>query len=186
MRLVVNNPNNLEIKDINVVTSKVRAIINYNLNIFIVNYNNILMFPGGKIREEEVVIDALKREVIEELGIEVQDETIIPFIRFDNYLYNYPSRKGIIYNKLVNNYYYVINVKSDYNKNISFLSDKEKNSSFEVLKVDLKNLDEFISNHNSSNEANPFYKDELIKVLKEFKCDFDIDFISNAIYKKCK
>ena len=79
MRLVVNNPNNLKINEMDVITSKVRAIVIYDLNVFLVNYNNILMFPGGKISKDETKEEAIIREIKEEIGININDSDIIPY-----------------------------------------------------------------------------------------------------------
>ena len=101
MDKVISNPSNLTDNDVDSITNKVRAIILNDLNIIIVDYGNILMFPGGKVEVNEKDNEALKRELKEELGLDLEDDMIIPFIEYHSYIQNYPSRNGNMINRLV-------------------------------------------------------------------------------------
>jgi len=50
-------------------------------------FNGLWEFPGGKIGKGETALDALKREIAEELGVEVQSSR--PFM---NLRHEYPDR----------------------------------------------------------------------------------------------
>ncbi len=56
-------------------------------------------FPGGKIRADETVEQALYRELNEELGI-----CVIGSAPFDSFSYDYPDRKVMLDFHLVNDY----------------------------------------------------------------------------------
>lgn len=56
-------------------------------------------FPGGKIKTDETVGQALCRELSEELGICVNSS-----IPFDSFSYDYPDRKVMLNFHLVNDY----------------------------------------------------------------------------------
>jgi len=49
--------------------------------------NDCWEFPGGKVEKNENIFLALKRELKEELSIEIK----MPSILFDNYFYDYPT-----------------------------------------------------------------------------------------------
>ena len=115
MKRIVNNPDNITKENVNKITNKVRAIILNNLQITIVDYSNTLMLPGGKLDQDENEKEALTRELKEELGIDISDDKIIPFIEYSNYLYNYPSRDGKIINKLVTTKYFIVKTSNKIN-----------------------------------------------------------------------
>lgn len=170
MNKIVNNENNLNIKDIDVIKDKVRAlIIDDNENIILINYADVFMLPGGKIEKEENIDDALKREIKEELGLDINLTDEKPLVRIDNYLKNYPVRDSSEkINKLTRTIYYVIN--ENYNVDFSKinLSNSEKNGKFEIIKVNLKDLKSIILNYKSTNERYEIFKNELLQVIDNY------------------
>lgn len=171
MKTIINNPDKLNNNEIDITTNKVRAIIiDDSNNIIITKYADIYMLPGGKVNINEKPKDSLIRELKEELGIEFQIEKITPFIEFKNYLKNYPlvnCNKKI--NKLNKTIYYIIRTNKKINTGKTSLTEREKKDNFLVSYLDLNETIKIISNYNSSNLRNYYFKNELIKVLEEFQ-----------------
>lgn len=55
------------------------------------DYSDFWEFPGGKIERDEPIVSALKRELAEELGIQVAKAQ--PWFQFE---YNYPEKKVVL------------------------------------------------------------------------------------------
>ena len=144
MKKIINNPDNLVNKELN-VTNKVRAIILNNLKITIVDYANILMLPGGKVDDNEEEKEALKRELKEELGLDINSNELIPFIEYNNYLYNYPTREGKNINKLVTTKYYIVKTNNKIDLSKRNLTENEKNQKFKVFNVSILNINDLIN-----------------------------------------
>ena len=81
------------------VKDKVRAVIlNEDGRALLVKYAGLYMLPGGKIDENETEKEALRREILEESGIDIFIDTDIeseePFLQIETYNQNYYDRKA--------------------------------------------------------------------------------------------
>ena len=70
MKEVIYNPDNLTEKDIKEIVIRVKALMINNGNLLIGNANNVYQFPGGHLEINETFEECLKREILEETGIE--------------------------------------------------------------------------------------------------------------------
>ena len=76
MKETIYNYDYLKDEDITEVVIRTKALITNNKNIILGNENNIYQFPGGHLEENETFEECLKREVLEETGIEIDDNEI--------------------------------------------------------------------------------------------------------------
>ena len=165
MDKIVKNESNL--KNVDVVSNKVRAIIiNDEQDTIIINYGDTFMFPGGKV--DENTTDTLIREIKEELGIDVRNEILIPFVHYFNYVKDYPQRSGEIVNKLNSTKYYIIKTNKKIDLNKIRLTKKEKNDKFEILSINIKDILGFIKTYESDNPRYIYFKNEIVDVVEKY------------------
>ena len=104
--------------------NKVRAIlINKQGNILLVKYAGLYMLPGGRIDEGETELQALKREIREETGIEISIDNIEPYLEIEAYNKNFYTRvENREINRITNTKFYIVNTDqeiSDENRNLT-------------------------------------------------------------------
>ncbi len=170
MKTLINNNNNLLDTDITNITKKVRAIIlDKKNNFYICNYADMYMFPGGKIDSNETPIEALKRELQEELGITFKENQIEGLLTTKNYYKNYPIRNTTTTeNKLTTTTYFLIEVDTLLPITNQTLTTFEQNNNFYIEIANLNNIANLL-NKPSSNIRNIHFQKELLTVIKELE-----------------
>lgn len=147
MKIVI-NPKELVVDDSFQVFHKVRAVIKNDEGKYaITTESGKCIFPGGKLENNEDVFTAIKRELLEELGIEFVDSEIkrefVLETLYDDY-YDFRIKKYIP-RYTVTTYFY-IETSKEINLTRMNLTSDEINQEFKIF---------FVS------------KDELIKMINE-------------------
>lgn len=162
------NPSNLNKKDISEKEEKVRLLIkNDKDDILVANYGGAYLLPGGKIDDNESIMEALVREIKEEVGIGINESLIKPIAIFKYYQKDYPKRNGKKLNRLITTHYYEANINIDLNKYKRCLTKKEIADNFKLEWIKKDKLKDVILN-NPDIKQNPrinFINNELIKIL---------------------
>ena len=162
MKKLVINKNNLELKDINEFVYRPRAIIiNSNNEILLGFCNNTYQFPGGFLEDNETLIEGLKREILEETGILLNDKEIIKQICTIEYLNkNYPRKDN---NRLTKfSYYYVVTDKK-VNLNNTNYDEWEKKNNFKLKYVFISDFEKVLNETINDNPMNKMiYKDMMM------------------------
>ena len=82
MKEIIYNDDNLLESDITEVVVRTKALIINDNNIYLGYADNIYQFPGGHLEANETINECLRREVMEETGIEINDNEISePFLK---------------------------------------------------------------------------------------------------------
>lgn len=147
MKIVI-NPKELVVDDSFQIFHKVRAVIKNDEGKYaITTESGKCIFPGGKLENDEDVFTAIKRELLEELGIEFLDSEIkkefVLETLYDDY-YDFRIKKYIP-RYTVTTYFY-IETNKEINLGRMNLTSDEINQEFKIF---------FVS------------KDELIKMINE-------------------
>ena len=151
---------------------KVRAIILRKGKIAIISYKdtNTFMLPGGKVENEEDDKKALFREILEETGMDLEQEK--PIYLFEQ---KYEKEMDNEDKKTIKTKFYFIKTNQDFNEKRKKLTDKEKKSNIRtywinpsILQYRLKTA---LDNNSYTNKNNYFdrYANEVLRALESFE-----------------
>lgn len=164
------NEEQLTNNQINKIVRKVRAfVIDSETNkVLLVNYAGLYMLPGGSIDNEETEVEALKREILEESGIIIDNEDLISFLIINSYDKNYFDRKKGMINRLTQTTFFkvVTDKKIDVTKKELSQSEKEKNHIIDYINI--SNIRSMVENNTSDNPKRKQFDRELLTALDEF------------------
>ena len=107
MKYKVFNEDNLKDEEIDETVIRVKAFIMNNINeVLVASSNGGVQLIGGHVEEGEEQVNALKREIMEEAGIDVSNNEISePFFEVRHYIKNYFNTSKNTVAKII---YYVI------------------------------------------------------------------------------
>lgn len=162
MKQIIFNDNNLTDEDIELKVVRVKALmINSNGKILLAHNNNTYQFPGGHTEENEDKKDCLKREVMEETGIDL-DINEEPFLCITTYDNNYFGSGKKVLNSI---YYYRTFTDSLPNLSKTHYDELELATDFNLYYVNFNNLDTFLKNAINDGSIDINIAKEMIRVV---------------------
>ena len=162
MKKIISNKDNIKEKEITELVKRVKLlIINSNKEILLGYAHNTYQFPGGHVEDNETLIDALNREIYEEVGVRL-DLDIKPIACAINYYKDYPdigkNRKNEIY-------YYLINKDIEPNMDNTSYTDSEKEGNFILKYIPINNLEKELKDNISRYGDEYGIGNEMLKLL---------------------
>ncbi len=166
MKEIIYNYDYLKNEDITEVVIRTKALIINNGNIILGNEDNIYQFPGGHLEESETFTECLKREVLEETGIEIDDSEIKrPFMKVTYLNKDWPE---IGKNRKAEIYYYLIETSKNPDMNKVKYTEHEKEGNFKIESIPLNESINVIENNIPKNEKNKIIAPDMIIAITEY------------------
>ena len=154
------NKDNLKKSEMNSYFHKVRAVVfNSEGKIYITNMQGSYNLPGGGIEEKENIYAAIQRELYEELGIKINLTEAKYQGTFMFYHKGFPERDKTV-NRANEIELFLITEPYAYSKSKSHITDYEKSQNFEIIAVDIENIND-LWNDECDNQYRKFTKVEL-------------------------
>ncbi len=166
MKEIVNNTNNLRDNEINNREVRVKALIINDGKIMIGDEENCYQFIGGHIEDGESHKDCLKREVLEEAGIALEDSEIGECILKITDIYKDFPKDGINTNNDI--YYYIVNSNKKPNKSKTNFTEYERTHNLSIIYLDLEDAIEKIRDNIPNHRKNAWIAPDMIEALTEF------------------
>ena len=164
------NVDNVKIKEIDEEVTRVNAfIINSHDEILIASSNGGCQLPGGHVEEGEDIIETVKREVMEETGIILDENEISkPFFRIQHKTRNYRNTGK---NRLSNVIYFLVKTDKSVNLNNIKLTENEKECNFSVKYVKIQEFENHVNSFINSTqiEVNKIIAEEMLIAFDELK-----------------
>lgn len=167
MKQIITNKYNLKDSDMTEIVKRVKILIINSKNEILLAYShNDYQFPGGHVEENETLIQAINREVLEETGIELNIINIEPFACATGYYKDWPVEGK---NRKVEIYYYGVKTDEKPNLEKTNYTENEKDGDFELRYIPLSKVENVIKTNALKYGDKKGITNEMIKLLKIFK-----------------
>ncbi len=166
MKEIIYNYDYLKESDITEVVIRMKALIINNDNIILGNESSILQFPGGHLENNETFEECLKREIMEETGIEITDNEIERSFMKVTYLNKDWPEMGK--NRKSEIYYYLIKTNKEPDVTKVNYTEHEKQGNFKIDKIPLNSAIEIIRKNIPNNEKNKVIAPDMIMAIEEY------------------
>ena len=139
MKQLITNNYNLTDSDMTEVVKRVKVLlVNSNNDVLLgYSYNNY-QFPGGHVEENETLVQAVNREILEETGIELNITNIEPFACAIGYYKDWPAEGK---NRKIEIYYYEVKTDEKPNLENTDYTENEKDGNFELRYIPLLDVE---------------------------------------------
>ena len=167
MKEIIRNIDHLKEDEMTDFTTKVKLLlVNSQCDLLLGYSNHEYQFPGGTQEDNETLDDTVKRELLEETGIELSDSKFKWFAKSSGYYKNWPC---VGRNKKVDIYYYEIKTdeKPDFDK--IKLTEREKEGNFTLRYVSLDNIEEELKNNVEEYGDSRGITCEMLELLEIYK-----------------
>lgn len=170
MKQISFNETKLTDEDIDKVVRKVRALVinNKTGKALLVHYAGLYMLPGGSIDEGETEIEALRRELLEEAGIGVEDEQVTPYLLINSYDRNYFDRKSGTINRLTQTTFFAVSTDQDIDEARKRLTESEKAKGHTIEYMNLPSMRYLIETNPTDNPKRRHFDREILTALNEY------------------
>lgn len=168
MEKIIVNFDNLKMEDINEKKYRPRAIIiNSSKEILLGFSDNTYQFPGGFLEQNETLIEGLKREILEETGIFLDNKEIVKLFCTIQYLNrDYPEKK---INRLTEFDYYYVKTDKKINLDNTNYDKWEKEKNFQLKYVPINNFEQVLLESENDNLMNKMIYKDMMKVFNLIK-----------------
>lgn len=169
MKIIQFNQDNITKEEIDKIVKKSRGIIlNEEGKALLVKYAGLYMLPGGKI-EKENPTQTLKREILEEAGIEKVEFEEEPFLKIESYDKDYYDRtlKQKI-SRLTETFFYFGETKEKINHDKQVLTESEKRGQFSISFENLSIIQYLVENNKTDNEKKQNFDREILTAITHF------------------
>lgn len=121
------------------VVKRVKVLlVNSNNDVLLGYSHNNYQFPGGHVEENETLVQAVNREVLEETGIELNITNIEPFACAIGYYKDWPAEEK---NRKIEIYYYEVKTDEKPNLENTEYTENEKDGNFELRYIPLLDVE---------------------------------------------
>ena len=173
MKTIIINDHNIGEEEIDYSVTRVKAIIkNSENNIIMAHNNSTFQLPGGHVEDEDLK-EALRREILEECGIE---KVVItdPFLEIITYDKDYFGSSKKVLNKI---YYYDVYTEEtpDFKKTKYDLLESE--TPFKLYYVSTDEIKDFIEKETEKGHINEAISRELILAFDAYDYVYDEEII---------
>lgn len=166
MKEIIHNNDNLTNEDITETVKRAKALIVTNGNILIGNENGFFEFPGGHLEENETLDECLKREILEETGIELEDFEIKGILtKVVSMTRDWPAPGK---NRRAESYFYLVETDKLPDMSKVTLTENEKKNNFRLETFPLYESVDIIKRNIPNNERNEILSPNLILTIEEY------------------
>ena len=164
------NETKLTDTEIDKVVRKVRAIVinNKTKQMLLVHYAGLYMLPGGLIDNGEFEVEALRRELLEEAGIEIEAQQAVPYLLINSYDRNYFDRKSGNINRLTQTTFFVVSTEQDIDETKKKLTESEKEKNHTIKYMNLSVARYLIETNSTDNPKKKHFDREILTALSEY------------------